>query len=238
MPGLGTIVNVVAIIAGGLGGLVFGRYLPERLKETMLGASGLIVIFLGLAGSLSRLLALGADGAIGTRGTTMMLASLALGGLLGGIIDIDRRFVDFGEWLKTKSGNARDPYFVDGFVTASLTVCVGAMAVVGAIEDVLLLNPSILYSKAVLDLIIVMMMATAFGRGALFSALAVGLFQGAISVFAALLRPILTAPALENLSLVGNILICGVGINLLFGPKVKVANLLPALIIAVAWAFI
>lgn len=84
MPGLGTIVNVVAIIAGGLVGLVFGRYLPERLKETMLGASGLIVIFLGLAGSLSRLLALGADGAIGTHGTTMMLASLALGGLLGG----------------------------------------------------------------------------------------------------------------------------------------------------------
>lgn len=89
-----------------------------------------------------------------------------------------------------------------------------------------------------LDLIIVMMMATTFGRGTVFSALAVGLFQGAISLFAALLRPIFTAPALDNLSLVGNILICGVGINLLFGPKVKVANLLPALIIAVAWAFI
>lgn len=238
MPGLGTLVNVLTIIAGGAGGLAFGRLLPERLKDTLLGACGLIVVFLGLAGALSRLLVVTAQGTIGTRGTTMMLASLALGALLGGIIDIDRRFIDLGEWLKAKTGNARDPHFVDGFVTASLTVCVGAMAVVGAIEDVLLLNHSILYSKAVLDLIIVMIMATTLGRGTLFSALSVGLFQGAISLFAALLSPILTAAALDNLSLVGNILICGVGINLLFGPKVKVANLLPALVVAVAWAFL
>lgn len=85
MPGLGTLVNVLAIIAGGAGGLAFGRLLPERLKDTVLGACGLIVVFLGLAGALSRLLVVTAQGTIGTRGTTMMLASLALGALLGGI---------------------------------------------------------------------------------------------------------------------------------------------------------
>mgnify|MGYP001718031837 CR=1 FL=1 len=238
MPGLGTLVNVLAILAGGAGGLLFGRFLPDRFRDTMIATSGLIVLFLGIGGTLSQMLRVGSDGRLESTGTLMMLASLAIGAVVGELLDIDRRFTSFGEWLKERTGNARDPRFVDGFVAASLTVCIGAMAVVGAIEDVLLLNHTILYTKAVLDLIIVMIMTASMGRGCVFSALSVGLFQGSISLLAGALRPILTDAALSNLSLVGNVLIFAVGVNLLFGPKVKVANLLPALIVAVVWAFV
>lgn len=193
---------------------------------------------LGLTGALSRMLSLGADGSLESGGTLMLLGSLAIGTVLGEILDLERRFVSFGEWLKEKSGNARDARFVDAFVAASLTVCIGAMAVIGAIEDVLLLNHSILFTKAAIDLVVVMIMASSMGAGAVFSAVSVGLFQGAISLLAGALRPVLTEVALANLSLVGNVLIVAVGLNLLRDRRIAVANLLPALLVAVLWALV
>ena len=135
-------------------------------------------------------------------------------------------------------GDGEDKEFVNAFVTASLTVCIGAMAIVGSIQDGILGDYSILATKAVLDLIIITVMSCSLGRGAVFSAIPVAVFQGSITTLAGLLRPVMTEAALANLSLVGNVLIFCVGINLVWGKKVKVANLLPAIAVAVAAAFL
>ncbi len=237
MVGLGTGINVAAIIAGGVAGLTFGRRITKRCQETLLKAVGAAVLFIGIGGALQQMLHI-ENGTIVSAGTMMMIFSLALGALLGEWIDIDRRMERFGQWLRHRSGNESDTRFVDGFVLASLTVCIGAMAVVGSIEDGLHGDYSILAAKAVLDLIIVMTMTAALGKGCIFSAIPVGIFQGGMTLLAGLLSPLITDAAMSNLSYAGNILIFLVGVNLMWGPKVRVANLLPALLVAFGWAFL
>lgn len=153
-------------------------------------------------------------------------------------LNIEGAFERLGQWLKVKTGNAKDKTFVNAFVSASLTVCIGAMAIVGSIQDGLTGDYSILATKAVLDLIIIMVISSSMGKGAAFSAIPVAVLQGSMTALAGLMRPVMTEGALANLSLVGNVLIFCVGINLVFGKKVKVANLLPAIVIAVAAAFL
>ena len=234
---LGTGINVAAIIAGGVAGLTFGRRITKRCQETLLKAVGAAVLFIGIGGALQQMLHI-ENGTIVSAGTMMMIFSLALGALLGEWIDIDRRMERFGQWLRHRSGNESDTRFVDGFVLASLTVCIGAMAVVGSIEDGLHGDYSILAAKAVLDLIIVMTMTAALGKGCIFSAIPVGIFQGGMTLLAGLLSPLITDAAMSNLSYAGNILIFLVGVNLIWGPKVRVANLLPALLVAFGWALL
>jgi uncharacterized membrane protein YqgA involved in biofilm formation len=238
MPGLGTIVNVLGVIAGGLVGLLAGGRLGERMRETLMVAMGVLVIYIAIAGSLQQMLVIGPDGAISTQGTMMAIASLGFGAVVGELADLDGKVERFGQWLRDRTGNSGDARFVDAFVTASLTVCVGAMAVVGAIQDALLADPSVLYAKMALDLVIVMVMTASMGKGCIFSALSIGLFQGSIELLSGLLRPVMTEAALSNLSLVGNMLIFCVGVNLLFDRKIRVANLLPSLVIAVVWALV
>ena len=220
-----------------MAGLTFGRRITKRCQETLLKAVGAAVLFIGIGGALQQMLHI-ENGTIVSAGTMMMIFSLALGALLGEWIDIDRRMERFGQWLRHRSGNESDTRFVDGFVLASLTVCIGAMAVVGSIEDGLHGDYSILAAKAVLDLIIVMTMTAALGKGCIFSAIPVGIFQGGMTLLAGLLSPLITDAAMSNLSYAGNILIFLVGVNLIWGPKVRVANLLPALLVAFGWAFL
>ena len=127
---------------------------------------------------------------------------------------------------------------MDAFVTASLTVCIGAMAIVGSIQDGILGDYSILAAKAVLDLIIILVMTCSMGKGCIFSAIPVAVFQGSITALAGLIRPLMTEAALGNLSMIGSILIFCVGVNLVWGKKLKVANMLPAVVFAVAAAFL
>ena len=237
MLGSGVVVNVVGIVVGGLVGLGAGRLVSERFQRTLMQASALVVIFLGLGGSLAKMLRVTPDGTLDFVGMNMMVTSLILGALVGEAIDIEDRMTTFGEWLKRRAGSADDAQFVDAFVTTSLTVCIGAMAVIGPINDRLLGEPMILYIKSVLDFIIVLLLTTTLGRGCIFSALSVGLFEGAIFLFAGLLEPVMTPAAQANLSYVGNILIFCVGVNLLWNLGIRVANLLPALVIAIAWAW-
>jgi len=153
-------------------------------------------------------------------------------------LGIENGFERFGEWLKRKTGNASDAGFVNAFVTASLTVCIGAMAIVGAIEDGLTGDYSILATKSILDLIIIMAMTGSMGKGCAFSAIPVAILQGSVTVLAGLLAPVVTERAMGNLSLIGSVLIFCVGVNLVFGKKLRVANMLPALVLAVAAAFL
>ena len=237
MYGLGTIINTAAIVAGGIGGALFGRFLKENVQDTLTKVCGVSTLFIAIAGALEQMLTV-ENGAIVSHGAMLVIGCLTIGAVIGELMNLEGAFERFGEWLKRKTGNAKDKRFVDAFVTASLTVCIGAMAIVGSIEDGITGDYSILATKAVLDFIIIMVMSCSMGRGAVFSAIPVAILQGSITALAGLLRPVMTAAALANLSMVGNVLIFCVGINLVWGKKVRVANLLPAIVIAVIAAFL
>ena len=163
---------------------------------------------------------------------------LVLGAFIGELLNLEGLFERFGEWLKVKTHSTGDKGFVNGFVNASLTVCIGAMAIVGAIEDGIFGDWSILATKAILDFIIILVMTCSMGKGCIFSAIPVAILQGSVTALAQLVKPLMTDAALLNLSVVGSVLIFCVGINLMFGKKVKVANMLPAIIFAVGAAFL
>ena len=237
MVGLGTIINTAAILAGGVLGALFGRFLSESAQDTLTKICGVSTLFIAITGALEGMLSV-VDGKIVSGGSMLVIGCLAIGAVVGELLNIEGAFERFGEWLKLKSGNAKDKGFVNAFVTASLTVCIGAMAIVGSIQDGIAGDYSILATKAVLDLIIIMVMSCSLGKGAVFSAIPVAIFQGSITALAGLVKPLMTDAALANLSLVGNVLIFCVGINLVWGKKVKVANLLPAIVVAVVAAFL
>lgn len=237
MIGLGTAINAVGILAGGIAGLIIGKGLAKRFQDILMSALGISVVFISIAGAIKEIFIITGE-RISTQGTLMIIFSLVAGALVGEIIDIETRTVQFGEWLKKKTNNKKDSLFVDGFVMGSLTVCVGAMAVIGAINDGISGDYSILLTKAILDAVIILVMTTSYGKGCIFSVIPVVLFQGSITILAKLILPIMTVQALSNLSLVGSILIFCVGINLAFGKRIKVANLLPSIVFAVLCAFL
>lgn len=238
MYGLGTLINAAAIVVGGLLGMLFGKFVSERFRDTLCKACGVSVLFIGLAGAIKGMLSVGADGKIVSGGDLLIIACLCLGGLIGELINIEGGFEKFGKWLRKKTGSEGDNSFIDGFLSASLTVCIGAMAIVGAINDGIYGDISVLVTKAILDFIIVMIMAASMGKGTVFSAIPVAILQGSVTALARLISPIMTETALLYLSVVGNILIFCVGINLVWDKRIRVANLLPAIVLAVAVAFI
>lgn len=237
MIGLGTIINCAAILVGGILGLLFGRFLKEDMQDSLTKSCGVCTIFIAIAGSLESMLHVEQNSLVST-GSLLIVGCLALGTLIGEILHIENLFERFGEWLKHKTGNAKDNLFIEAFVVASLTVSIGAMAIVGAIKDGMTGDFSILATKAVLDLIIIMVMTSAMGKGCIFSAIPVGILQGTITLLARFVSPIMTDEALSNVSLIGSILIFCVGINLVWGKKIRVANMLPAIILAIIVSFI
>ena len=236
MIGLGTIMNMGAIVLGGLGGLLLGKRISPRFQDTLMSAMGLCVIFLAIGGCMEEMLRI-VDGGLTTGGTMMMIGSFAIGAIIGELLNLEEKMERFGDYLKRKTGNEGDAAFIDGFVTASLTVCIGAMAVVGSIRDGIYGDYSVLMAKSVLDMIIVAIMAASMGKGCAFSAIPVGIFQGAITVLARWIEPLMTEQALSNLSLTGSMLIFCVGVNLVWGKRFKPANLLPTIVVAVVWSF-
>jgi uncharacterized membrane protein YqgA involved in biofilm formation len=236
MIGLGTIINVGAIIIGGLCGLFMGKEVKVRYQDILMISVGISIMMLGIGGTMEEMLSI-ENGALTSGGSMMMIITMALGALMGEWMNIEGKMEHFGIWLKKKTGSSGDHAFVDAFVTCSLTVCIGAMAIVGSIKDGIYGDYSILAAKAILDLIIVFVMTVSMGKGCVFSAIPVGIFQGVITFLARLIEPLMTYAALSNLSLVGSIMIFCVGLNLVFGKKVKVANFLPAIVLAVAWSF-
>lgn len=229
MKGLGTILNVILLVGGGLVGLLLGSRLQKRVQESLMTATGVATLFLGIGGAMEKMVNGGSS--------MMMIVSLAVGAVIGEMLDIDGGVERFGQWLKVKSRSTGDTAFVDGFVTASCTVCIGAMAVVGSIQDGILGDYSTLLAKGILDAIIICIFAASQGKGCIFSAIPVAIFQGSITLIAAFVGAFLTQPMLDNLSFVGSILIFCVGLNLIRKERIRVANLLPAIVIATIWGY-
>ena len=236
MIGMGTLVNTGAIFAGGSIGLFAGKRFREEQQASIGKACGVSTLFIAIAGAMSGMLKL-EDGALTSGRAMLVVLCLALGTVIGELLGIEDAFERFGEWLKKKTGNERDSGFVNAFVTASLTVSIGAMAIVGAIQDGVMGDYSTLAVKAVLDFIIVLVMASSMGRGCAFSAIPVFVFEGGMTLLARLIAPVMTEAAIGNLSLIGSVLIFCVGVNLVWGKQLRVANMLPAVLLAVIAAY-
>jgi uncharacterized membrane protein YqgA involved in biofilm formation len=237
MLGLGTIINTVAIVTGGVIGHFTGKLFKQDQQNALTIACGVSVIFIAIAGAMQGMLNID-DGKILSGKSMLIVLCLALGTIIGELIGIEKGFEHFGEWLKKKTGNSGDNQFVSAFVTASLTVCIGAMAIVGAIQDGISGDPTTLVVKSVLDFIIIAVMTSSLGKGCIFSAIPVLIFEGIITLLARLIAPLMTESAISYLSLIGSILIFCVGLNLIWGKKVRVANMLPSIVLAVIAAYL
>ena len=237
MIGVGTLLNGACIVLGGILGTFFGKKVSERYRESLMNACGVSVLFIGIGGAMEKMLSVTENG-LASGSTMLLVLSLALGALLGEFINIEHYIEKFGMWLKRKTGSESDAGFVDGFVSASFTVCIGAMAIVGAVNDGISGDYTILAAKSLLDAIVILIMTASMGKGCIFSAIPVVLLQGTVTLLARLSSVFLTDGAIFNLSLVGSVLVFCVGLNLVWGKKIRVANFLPAMILAVVAAYI
>lgn len=186
----------------------------RKNKDTLLSVNAVAIMMLAVGGVMQNMLSL-SDGKLSTGGTVMMIVSLTLGGLIGEIININALVDKFGEWLRIKSHSTGDDSFVSAFVSASCTVCIDAMAVIGSINDGVSGDCSVLIAKAILDAVIICVMTASQGKGCIFSAVPVAIFQGVITIIAVFVGGFMTDLALSYLSYVGNVLIFCVGLNLI-----------------------
>lgn len=233
---MGSIVNTLAVIAGGLIGLFFSKGIKEKYQHTVMQALGLSTIFIGLGGALEKILLIKHQ-ELSSQGSLLIAISLVVGALIGELFDIEYQFERLGKWLKAKT-KSNDSKFTEAFVSTSLTVCIGAMAIVGSIQDGLVHDPSMLYTKSLLDFIIVIVFASTQGVGSIFAALPILVLEGSLTLFAGALNGILTTAVINNMVMVGNILIVGVGANLMEAYHIKVANLLPAILVVIPLTYL
>lgn len=236
VPGMGTVINMVVIVIGGFIGLMARNYLKARLLETLMAAMSVCILFIGFIGAIKESLAF-VEGHFVANHIMMLVVTFIIGTVMGELLDLDKRLEQFGTWLKVKSKNEGDGGFIEGFLTTSFTVCIGAMAIIGSIQDASG-DPSILLAKAMMDGIVVMIMTTTMGKGCIYSAIPVGFVQGAVTLLAVFIAPWLTEQALSNISLTGSLMIFLVGVNLLWDKKIRIANMLPTLIVAALWALL
>ena len=219
---LGTIVNTLSIIVGSLVGLLLRGGIPERYSQIMMHAIGLAVVLIGLKTALE------------THAILVVILSLVIGSILGEFLRIEDRLEQFGDWLgrrlsKDSKGVAK------GFVSTSLLYCVGAMAIVGAMESGLTGNHQTLYAKSILDGIGSVVFASTLGIGVLFSSVSVFVYQGFITLTASFLKQFLLPDVVSQMSAVGGLLIMAIGISLLEIKKIKIGNMLPAIFIPLAY---
>ena len=219
---LGTIVNAIAIVIGGLVGLLFGQAFSEKIKKTVIQGIGLAILLIGVSMALQ------------TKNPLITISSLVLGGIIGEWIDIELRLQHLGLWLERKfAKKGQGTGFAKAFVTTSLIYCVGAMAIMGSLESGLSGNHNILFAKSMLDGITAVIFASSMGIGVLISALPVFLYQGTITLAAGLLQAVLSPSIIAEMSATGGLLILGIGFNILELKEIKVGNLLPAVFFAV-----
>lgn len=232
MIGLGTIVNTAAVIFGGVLGNLLKNGIADRFQKILMQSLGLATIFIGIGGVLKHMLVV-ENGSISTQGTILLIFSLVIGCLLGEWLNIESKMEKIGVKLKSLARVKSDNRFVDGFVNASLIICVGAMAIVGAMQDGLTGDSSMLIAKSLLDFVIVAVLTATYGIGAAFSAVPIFVYQGSITLIAFLFGAIISDGLIAELSFVGNALIFCVGVNLVREKTFRVANMLPALLIPV-----
>lgn len=215
---LGTVVNTIAILLGGVLGLIFRRGISDRFKNTVMQGLGLAVFMIGLAGALR------------SENILLLIFSMVIGSLVGEAMNIEDKLDRFGKWIEGRSGQG-EGQVAKGFVVASLMYCVGAMAIVGALESGLTGNHETLYAKSLLDGVTAVIFASTLGIGVLFSAGSVLVYQGAITLAAGALAAVLVDSVIVEMSAIGGLLIMGIAMNILEFKRVPVGNMLPAVFV-------
>lgn len=223
---IGTIVNSMAIIAGCLVGLVVKGRLTEKISSTIMNGLALCILYIGISGALKG------------ENTLQIIICIAVGALIGEIVDFDRRLINLGNIIEQKINNKKEDNnkkisIAQGFITSSLLFCVGAMAVVGSLESGLQGNNTTLFAKSMLDGVSSIIFTSSLGIGVILSSIVVFIYQGSISLLAGYLSIVLTDGVISNMSAVGSLLIVGLGFNMLGVTKIKVANLLPAIFLPI-----
>lgn len=216
---LGTVLNVLAIAAGSLVGIAVGKRLPERVRLIVVEGLGLVVVLVGLK------MVLAAENML------IVLVSVVLGGVFGEVLRIQGRLEDFGAIVEAKFSK-EDGAFAKAFVTSTLLYCVGPLAILGSLQDGLHGDITLLSTKSGLDGISSVTFAATLGIGVLFSTIPVLLYQGGITLGASILAPYLSQPLINAITSTGGLLVIGIALNILQIAKIKVANLLPAILIA------
>lgn len=219
---VGVLVNILAVIVGSALGLLLQKGLPEKLKTVMMSGMALCVLYIGISGTLE------------SRNAIIVVISIALGALVGALIGIDSGLNRLGDWVtaKAKGMGGTLSNMGEGFVSGTLLFCVGAMTVVGSLEAGITGDNSTLFTKSLIDMVSALVLTTTLGGGVMLSAVAVGVLQGGIVLLATYIQPFLTAEAVAEMTAAGSILIMGLGINMLGISKIKVADVLPAIVIA------
>lgn len=227
MIGMGTVVNTLTILAGGCAGLVLRKGLPEQWQNTIMHGIALCVGVIGIQMALK------------TQNIMIVIASMVIGGIIGEALAIEDRLNTFGNWIGgkiTKNKQNSDKRAIstigEGFVTASLVFCVGAMAIVGSLQDGLTGNHTTLYAKATLDGIASIIFTVNMGAGVLLSAFSVAIYQGTITALAGLIGPYMSQAVMTEVTATGGLLIVAISINMLKMAKIRIGNLLPAIVIA------
>lgn len=225
---IGVFVNVLAVVIGSLIGLVCKKEIPQKFTEVIMTGIGLCTVYIGISGALKG------------KNTIILIVSVVIGSVIGTWIDLDQRINSLGEWIgaRFRASSGKSASIAQGFVTGSLLFCVGAMTIVGSLDAGLSGDNKMLFTKSALDFISSIMLSVSLGVGVLFSAAFVLVFQGSIVLLARALQPVLTASAIAEITCAGSLLIIALGLNIIGLTKIKVANFLPAIVVApvLCWA--
>lgn len=226
---VGVLVNAVAVIIGGFIGLLLKKGIPARLNDMMMKTVSLAVLYIGITGVVGEM---DQSAIVGAKYTLVLIICTVLGGLIGGLLKIEERFSAFTENVEKKfSKNPDKPQVAQGFISASLLFCVGAMTIVGSLEAGIQGNNATLFAKSLLDFISSIILASSLGVGVALSSVFVFVFQGAIALAGQLVSPILTDYCISMMSSVGSLLIIALSLNMMGITKTKIMNLMPAVLL-------
>lgn len=218
----GAIVNALAVFAGSAAGLLLKKGLPERMGDSVMKGLSLCVMYIGISGAFE--------------GENVLIAilSMALGTVIGELLDLNRRLEDLGNWIQNRFKSKDSKTSVaEGFVTSSLLFCTGAMTIVGSLQSGLSLDHSTLIAKSLIDGIAAVVLASSLGYGVVFSGVFCLVYEGALAIFAQFIEPFLTTTVINEMTCVGSLLIVGVGINMLWKNKITVMNSVPAVFLPI-----
>jgi len=232
---IGTIVNVCGIIAGTLIGLLIKKGIPERIKTALMKVQGVAIVLIGINGVIVAMLFIDADGSFQVSGTLLLLTSLILGCICGELIRIDDGLDKMCAAAERKFGASG---ISQGFITATMIYAVGALTIIGALNDGLSGDHTLLFTKTGLDFVTSIILATSLGIGVMFAAIPVLIVQGSISLLAGVLAPYVTDEPIRLLSMVGFAIVVAIGINFIGNAKIRVANLLPALLVPIIYYYL
>ena len=234
MFAMGTVIDTALGLLGGIIGIICGPRLNKNLQEALLTVVGISLIILGLSNVFTGMIYLEGNH-LRTQNIMLLLAGLPLGTLIGELFHIQNLLEHLAEFIKKKTGNVKDPQFVQAFLATTCMIAIGAMGILGCVQDALGGDHSLLIGKGIIDLILVALMSASLGKGAIFANVSMFLLQIGLTALFSLFGDMIYPSTLNRLTLMGGVLIMCIGLNVAFDKKIRVMNLLPALVIALFW---